>query len=337
MTDDTNEIPFLITLGEQLAERAARDEEAQARGGRFRRWRGERSRRTELRGGRRLALGGTVVTAAVVTVAIALSVDFGGGDHGGRVVAPSPATAHAVLLDLARAAQAQPDAMPGPRQLFFVHSLTTRLQSGRPPTVANTDVLTYDRRVWTSPTQAGRLYETAITRQPLLGGRKVQLGNPDAPQHLEPTGGYLIGRVRLSRRELLAFPTDPDAIVARMRAAEPGATSADLFDGIAGALREAPAPPKLRAGLFGALARVPGVRLIGATHDPRGRVAVAIGLDAGGGTRTELFLNPKTGELLAERVIITEPPAGRSALPAGTTLTSTVYLRRVPVDSITDQ
>ena len=72
--------------------------------------------------------------------------------------------------------------MPAPGQLFFVRSLTTRLQGGKPASAATTDVVTLDRRVWSSPTAQGRLYETAITSQPLTGGRVTRMGNPDAPQ-----------------------------------------------------------------------------------------------------------------------------------------------------------
>ncbi|WCB95066.1 hypothetical protein DSM104299_03808 [Baekduia alba] len=338
MTDESTQLPFLITLGEQLAERAERDEAEQERGGRFRRWSGGRARRSEMRGGRTLALGGTVAAAVAVTAVLALTVDFGGGDgRGGRVVAPTPATAHAVLLDAARTAQAQPDAMPGPDQLFFVHSLTTRLQSGRPPTAANTDAITFDRRVWTSPTQPGRLFETAVTRTPLAGGRAEQLGNPDVPQGVEATGGYQLGALRLTRGELLRFPTDPAAIVARMREAQPGATTADLFAGLGDALREAPAPPALRAGLYQALAQLPGVHLVDATTDPRGRPAATVGFDNRDGTRSELFLDPDTAEMLAERETLTDPSLQHLSLPAGTTVSSTVYLRRAAVDSVSDQ
>ncbi|HEY6761851.1 MAG TPA: CU044_5270 family protein [Baekduia sp.] len=337
MNDESPEIPFLITLGEQLAERAERDEEAVARGSRFRRPR-RGGARTELRARRRVLAFGGGRAAGLVAVLLALTVSFGGGDGGGRVVAPTPATAQAVLLDLARAARSQPDGMPGPEQYFFVRSLTTRLQSGRPPTARNTSVVTYDRRLWTSPTAPGRLYETPITTQPLLGGKVTQMRSPQAPQRLPELDGYRVGHVKLTRGELLTFPASPRAIVARMRKAAPRATTAQLFDGITGSLREQPAPPALRAALLKALADLPGVRLIGATKDPRGRRAVAIGLQGDGGTRTELFLDPKTSDLLAEREVLTDPDAHEhSPLPAGTTLSSTVYLRRAPVDSVADQ
>jgi hypothetical protein len=337
--DDTTQLPFLINLGEQFRERAARDEEEMGRGRRF--WRRPRGgERRELRRPA-LAFGGTIGVAAAAAVAIALSVDFGDdGDSGNRVVAPTPATAHAVLVDLARRARAQPNAMPAAGQLFYVRSLSTRLQGGKPPSVQTTEVVTFDRRVWSSPTQAGRLYETAITSRPLAGGRTTRMGNPDAPEATEATGGYTIGRIRLTRAQLLRFPTAPATIVARMRAAQPGAGTADLFDGIGDALREAPAPPALRAGLYRALASLPGVELLGRTHDSRGRAAVAVGLDdAGGATRSDLLLDPRTAEMLAERETLIDPAASRqySFLPKGTIVTSTVYLRRAAVDSVSDQ
>lgn len=340
--DDSTQLPFLINLGEQFRERAARDEAAIGRGRRFwRRRRGTERHESRLRRRPLLAIGGTVGLAAAAAVAIALSVDFGdGGDGGSPVVTPTPATAQAVLVDLARRARAQPDAMPAPGQLFYVRSLTTRLQGGKPASAATTEVVTFDRRVWSSPTEPGRLYETAITSQPLTGGKVTRMGNPDAPQATAATGGYTIGRIRLTRAQLLRFPTAPAAIVARMRHAQPHARTADLFEGIGDALREAPAPPALRAGLYRALASLPGVQLLGRTHDGRGRAAVAIGLDgADGSTRTDLLLDPRTAEMLAERETLIDPTASRvyGFLPKGTVVTSTVYLRRAAVDTVSDQ
>lgn len=339
--DDQTQLPFLINLGEQFRERAARDEAAIGRGRRFWRRRGGSGERRDTRR-TALALGGTTLIAAGAAVAIALSVDFGdGGDSGSPVVAPTPATAHAVLTDLARRARAQPNAMPGPDQLFYVHSLTTRLQgSGKASNLRNAEVITFDRRIWSSPTQPGRTWETAIATRPLIGGRTTRLANPNAPQASDPTGGYTIGAIRLTREQLLRFPTDPAQIVARMRRAEPRVGTAGLFAGLGNALREAPAPPELRAGLYRALARLQGVKLLGRTRDARGRAAVAIGLDsADRTTRTDLLLDPRTAEMLAERETLIDPAqsAAYAFLPKGTVLTSTVYLRRAAVDTVSDQ
>jgi hypothetical protein len=331
VSDDTTQLPFLITLGDQLAERAAGDEERLARGGRFRRW-GER-RRTQARR-RTLALGGAGA-AVLAAGALVLTADLG-GDGGGRRVTAVPATAKAVLLRAARAAAAQPDAMPGADQLTFVHSQGTRLQSGDPPTAANTKVVTLDRRIWTSPTQPGRLYETPIAIRPLLGGAAARLHRTPSPQRLDPSGRYRLGGLALTRRQLLTFPTDPTAIVARFRAARAGTTTASLFDQLGDALRESPAPPAVRAGLYQALATLPGVRLVGATRDPRGRRGVAVGFMSGG-VRDDLVIDPRTAEMLAERSTLVDPAAAHSELPAGTVIGSTVYLRRAAVDSTAEQ
>jgi hypothetical protein len=54
--------------------------------------------------------------------------------------------------------------------------------------------------------------------------------------------------------------------------------------------------------MYHVIARLPGMRLIGPTHDPLGRAGVAVGLFFNNQPgRIELIFNPKTGVLLGQR------------------------------------
>lgn len=331
MTDDTTQLPFLITLGEQLAERAARDEERQERRGRLGRWADRRRR--EMRA-RSLALGGAGVIA-LAAAAVALTTDLGG--DGGPVVTPARASAGAVLNQAARTAGSQPSTMPGPRQLFFVRSFMTRNQIlGATRSVANTRVVMFDRRIWTSPSRPGRLLETPVSIRPLAGGPPTPIRRDGRGRTLPPQGTYRLGNLKLTRAELLRFPTEPDAIVARFRAAQPRVTDVSLFDQLGDALRESPAPPAVRAGLYRAMATLPGVQLVGPTRDERQRPGIAVGY-RDGGYRRDLIIDTRSAEMLAERSVLVDPAITGDDVPRGTITSSTTYLRRAAVDTTADQ
>lgn len=96
-----------------------------------------------------------------------------------------------------------------------------------------------------------------------------------------------------------------------------------MFLGISEVLREARATPEQRAAAYEALARVPGVILIGETTDRFGRRGVAVAMDTvdtdptGFDFRHVLVFDPKTANLLEERRHVLPGNRYRS-LPAGT-------------------
>ncbi|MFB4302112.1 hypothetical protein [Actinomadura sp. NTSP31] len=86
----------------------------------------------------------------------------------------------------------------------------------------------------------------------------------------------------------------------------------------------APLPPAVRAGLMRALAAQPGVRAIGSVTDPLGRTGVGLAVDEGTtsvtgefgepaaergsyASREEIMFDPRTGELLGGRDVLTRP------------------------------
>lgn len=142
---------------------------------------------------------------------------------------------------------------------------------------------------------------------------------------------YHLGNEALTRAGLLAYPTDPRAIVARLtRGYVPGhggGLQAELYAQLGDALREQPAPPALRAGLYRALARVRGVVLAGRVTDRAGRIGLAIAR-TDHGVRSELVVDPTTSDLLAERQTLVDPARAGVPLPARTRITDTSYLER---------
>lgn len=255
-----------------------------------------------------LSAGGLL---AAVAAGLVLSFTSGVQEHR---LTPAPATAAAAVLTRAAAiVQDHEVPFPGPEEFFYVHSLDTNLSVNI--TTGASRSITVDRRLWASPTRASRL--------------EVR------PSHGTPTDighvAYFIGNEQLTRTQLLAYPTDPDKILARLRAGyqdgQGSGLDAELFTQIADALREQPAPAALLAGFYRALARIPGVEFLGDTRDRAGRHGLAVARTAQG-TRQELILDRDTGELLGEREVLLDPDAAGLKRRAGSTITDSAYLER---------
>lgn len=258
-----------------------------------------------------LSAGGLIVAGVAATV-LALTSGIDEGE-----VASPPATAAELLRRTAQTAREQPSLVPAPDEWFYVHSLATNLSQTEGPGPPNPHLITVHRKVWTSLTQRGRL---------------VQRGGIALPQDsIGAQGHYFLGNEKLTRDELLAYPTDPKAIIARLTRSyvdgQGGSLDAELFVQVGDALREQPAPPALRAGLYRALADIPGVVLVGEVTDRAGRTGLAVAR-TDHGVRHELVLDAETSELLAERETLLAPRAAEVKLPAGTLITDTSYLER---------
>src|SRR5205807_1084478 len=107
-------------------------------------------------------------------------------------------------------------------------------------------------------------------------------------------------------QQLLALPTNVDALWRRLYRGAGKGTAAwkrhEVFTEIGDLLREDPIPAKVRAALYLVAARIPGIHLLGLTHDGIGRPALAVSLnDTLDGERSELLFDPKTSALLGER------------------------------------
>jgi hypothetical protein len=144
-------------------------------------------------------------------------------------------------------------------------------------------------------------------------------GPPPEPGIDNPTPSYLA-----------SLPTDPDQLLAVLRAAAGG----DVFkEGAAlSTMVDALLSPELRAALYQALVKIPGVERIPGTVDLAGRPGVAIA-HAADGMRTELVIDPNSARMLGFRMV---QLTGADGMAAGTVIYSATANQKI-VDRVGDK
>jgi hypothetical protein len=284
---------------------------------------------------RRRGLWAAPVVVAAASVALLFGLDSG---H----VAPPKATAAELLRRAARAAQTAPAPFPRDDQYFYVRSLSTNLMTSEPPKPGRQALVTVERRIWSSVDKRGRLDSrfVAATYPGATPGQRRELEETVRTSAEPPRDighqRYRLGSIKLSREGMLAFPTDPRAIYERLRGQVDDrghSPDGEVFTEIGDALRETAVPAGLRAGLYGALAVIPGVELVGDVTDRAGRHGTAVAFTEVG-TRNELIFDPATSEMLAERTVLLDPSAAQLPLPKGTVIGDSAYLERAVVDEL---
>jgi len=139
-----------------------------------------------------------------------------------------------------------------------------------------------------------------------------------------------------SYEELLALPTDPEALAERLADGpdtDDRPAEVEAFANAASLLGEAPAPPALRAALFEVVAAIDGVELLGEVTDPAGRPGTGVALVDEFGVRHELVFDPATAQPLAQREVLAEPSPRYPGQGPGAVLHSTVHLDQGVVPS----
>jgi hypothetical protein len=277
-----------------------------------------------------LVLTGAVAAAVVVAVALSLR---------GGAANPSSAAA-AVLQRAARAAAAA----GGPWQLrpgeyWYVKSYETRAgaQVADPSVRGGIRVIvnalsTTERQAWISVERPG-LDVRRITRPItfLSAAARQQWIRDGRPRQVDADTRWQVPPDEFIQpyQQLLTLPSNVDALWKRLeRYAGNGSTTsrnAEMFTEIGDLLREQPIPPKVRAALYVAATRIPGIEMVGLTHDGIGRRALAVGFIYGG-IRQELLFDPHTYVLLGERSVIVQPPASYHVKP-GSVKTGSTYVR----------
>jgi hypothetical protein len=264
-------------------------------------------------------------TAAVAVVVIVASVVLPSGETGGA----SPAAA-AVLHRAARAAaHQQATAPPSPGQFLYTKSEglvenTTVPAGGKAFNVFQT----VTRESWIAPDGSGRIHQ--VEGQPRLatpadhaawiadGRPDLNDGSGNEDTALDPGG--------LSYVDLSKLPADPAELkqLIENRSIEGGPSGdAETFTIIGDLLRETYAPPAVRSALYTIASELPGVELIGATHDHLGRPGTGVAFVAHGLSH-ELIFDPRTSALLAEQTVEEQ---------TGSVLDWTCYLSSGVVDS----
>jgi hypothetical protein len=293
--------------------------------------------RTVRRQGSRPWLFAAGIAAAAAVAAIAIGVP------------PSPEAvtpAAAALRQAADVARAQEGIPPG--QYLYVRSDNATLAFGvvpvdpsdvEGPTLECCEALVpHVRELWLGD-HAGdaRLRERSVGEPQFLSAaereRWIQLGRPELDAKT-PFSGILAGLPpRAWYHGPLDLPADADAIYEQFESdAEadhraPGApvdveVSGSMFLHFSDVLREARATPEQRAAAYEALARVPGLTLVGDVTDRLGRRGAAVALDvvtnepSGFLYRYMLVFDPRTANLLEERREV-RPGNRYRGLPAG--------------------
>lgn len=277
------------------------------------------------------------VAVALVGVVVGLAVDLG----------PAPETvtpAAAALQDAAVAARRQ-DGIPSGKYLY-VRSANASLAIGA---VDDSDpdgdsyldccevLVPQVREVWLGDEPGdARLRERRDGELEFLSEEErehwIQLGRPELDVKT-PFSGVLVGLPPQWYDGPLDLPADADAIYeqflqdAESDTREPGVpldvhVRQGMFQHFSDVLREARATPEQRAAAYEALARVPGLTLLGEGTDRLGRPGVAVALDILENEPTDhlyryvLVFDPETADLLEERFEIL--PGNRyRGLPAG--------------------
>jgi hypothetical protein len=274
--------------------------------------------------------------AALVGAVALLAIDIGPSPE---VVTP----AAAALREAADAARAQDGIPPG--RYLYVRSANASLAIGA---VDDSDpdafldccevLVPHVRELWLGDHAGDALLRERSAGDPrFMSGKErerwIGLGRPEL-EAKTPFSGILAGiPPRAWYDGPLDLPSDPDAIYEQFEQdaeadhSAPGApddvdVGGSMFLHFSDVLREARATPEQRAAAYEALARVPGLTLVGEVTDRVGRPGVAVALDvvdnepSGFLFRYVLVFDPETADLLEERREVL-PGNRHRDLPAG--------------------
>ncbi|MFG3134677.1 CU044_5270 family protein [Streptomyces sp. NPDC048211] len=251
----------------------------------------------------------------------------GGGDTGyhfsaAPVVKVEVASADgvgALMENAARHAEAGPATRVGKNQFVYVRSHYSNMQAeaGNP-----LKLKTYYRESWTSQDPAK------------VRSRLKQPGDDiiwSAPR--DGDEGYLRDQRNQTYAALQALPTDPDALLKKLRAdaAYSGTSDQWLFEYVGGLIRENILPPETGAAIYRAAARIPGVVVVENAQDGDGRPGVALArTDERTHERRELVFDANSYDCLGLRAyLVQDTELGRK----GTVTELQAVLDRGVVDS----
>lgn len=278
-------------------------------------------RRVLLAGAMALALTGGFLVADVVT-------------RDGATPAGTVANASTFLADAAIASNADPDDPIPPGQFLQISYRTTRLTPlGSNPSLRATQY--GERTTWIASDRKPPYVTTMsfMTRAEFASPEARELARTKAPYLFHPmkpsvllnscpTVGTETGIVVRGSKPceptwenttyefLAAQPRDPDLLLAALRKNPPiPAPDAVAWRRIGSVLSTGLVPPDLRAALYEAARKIPGIKLLDEVVTVDGRQARVIGHD-GGGYRDDLLIAETGGQFLGRRTVVTKdgPP-----------------------------
>jgi hypothetical protein len=284
-------------LGAAIAEAVAPAPPRPARHGR---WRSGRLRRAAVAG------------ALAVAVAVALTVTQQLGPHGAPPPAAPAANAAELANNAAAAAAAQPVPTPRPNQWVYTKELRVEHGGRKPSTTEHW--IRVDGRKFANPTSNRR-----VARAPRVTRERMQF--PVSRPWCPPGKPRVRPAVGLGAffPDPSAVRSDPDGLLAAVYQAVQspaclylGDTVQDRAFMLIDAMLATLMPPDVRAALYRALARIPGVTVVQGATDAAGRRGVAFaraaaieGPGSGGWLRLEVILDGHTYRYLGARHVVT--------------------------------
>ncbi|MFF0079942.1 CU044_5270 family protein [Streptomyces canus] len=248
-------------------------------------------------------LASAALTGALL---VTLSVD-GGGPATGPAPSTTAAGASVTLNRIATAAMASDTVRVRDDQFVYVRTLV-RENTGTFTGPIRLGALHTEER-WTSQ-DPGPLRVTGWIR---ASGKDAIM--PDQMIPIESPDPRPAGVDHPTYRWLASLPTDPDALLARLRKearpVEGESRDQAVFSLIGDLIGGTIMPPANAAAFYKAAAKLPGVREIPDAVDAAGRHGIAITLDdTGFATRDEWIFDKETLALLGSRFYITDPDRG---------------------------
>ncbi|MFF5228566.1 CU044_5270 family protein [Dactylosporangium sp. NPDC000521] len=253
-----------------------------------------------------VALTAGVVVQALSPVSAPLVVTVAQGDHGGAML---------LLQQMAAAAAGEPDLPAGGGEYLYVKSQVAYSEVGDGPARLQP---VHVREIWI----------------PLLHRGDGQVRQPfyDLP---------LLGAIPTTRKlpdmtpnaQIVDLPADPDELLAKLyreRAGQGNNPQAEAFTAIGDVLHESLVPPQIRAALYRAAAKIPGVEVVRGVTDAAGRPGIAVA-HTDRNWRHEWIFDERTFDYLGERsYLVKDTPDG----PAGTVLGTSAVTQRAVVPSL---
>ncbi|MER5276086.1 CU044_5270 family protein [Streptomyces sp. NPDC002809] len=225
----------------------------------------------------------------------------------------------ALMENVAQHAAERPATRVGKNQFVYVRSHYSNMQAdvGNPLRLK-----TYYRESWTS--QNPEKVRSRL-KQP---GDDIIWSAPRAGDQ-----GYLEDLRNQTYASLQALPTDPDALLKKLRAdaAYSGSSDQWLFEYVGGLIRENILPPETGAAVYRAAAKIPGVVVVEKAQDGDGRPGVALArTDERTHERKELVFDANSYDYLGLRAyLVQDTELGRK----GTVTELQAVLDRGVVDS----
>jgi hypothetical protein len=284
-------------------------------------------RRSPRRGRRRIALA---IGTAALLLSVVLALTPSRRDRQGRV---------ARLLD---ATAAVASAHGGPHRSASSPYLYVESESADLVTFGDgggwSALVKTRRQEWAAADGSGRLRETR-SGPIFLGPRDEDRARRAGAPRLGGRSSDRAARAgTLGDADLARWSTDPARLRTQLeeRAKRADAPrNVEMLVLVGDLLRQADAPPKLRAALYRAAAEIPGVAIVDDARDPLGRAGRGIAVTSdhsGDRERYELIFDPRTSMLLAEETRLLDRVPYVDAEPPAL-IEYTAYLRYEPVRS----